>query len=40
MNKRILHQAGFSEEVRAVEQGDCPLCKRKVNFEISGFMSG
>jgi len=39
MNKRILQQAGFGEEVKAVEQGDCPLCKHKVNkkeFEISG----
>ena len=48
MNKRILQLAGFGEEVMAVERGDCPLCKRKVNkdefrdelsrkeFEISG----
>jgi hypothetical protein len=48
MNKRILQLAGFGEEVKAVERGDCPLCKRKVNkdefrdelsrkeFEISG----
>lgn len=48
MNKRILQQAGFGEEVKAVERGDCPLCKRKVDkdefrdaisrreFEISG----
>lgn len=48
MNKRILQQFGFGEEVKAVEQGICPLCKRKVNkdefrdelsrkeFEISG----
>ena len=31
MNKRILQLAGFGEEVKAVERGDCPLCKRKVN---------
>lgn len=48
MNKRILQQAGFSEEVKAVERGECPLCKCKVDkdefgdetsrkeFEISG----
>jgi hypothetical protein len=48
MDKRILQLAGFGEEVKAVERGDCPLCKRKVNkdefrdelsrkeFEISG----
>ena len=48
MNKRILQQAGFGEDVKAVERGDCPLCKRKVDkdefrdaisrreFEISG----
>lgn len=48
MNKRILQQAGFGEEVKAVEQGVCPLCKHKVDkdefrdaislkeFEISG----
>jgi len=31
MNKRILQQAGFGEEVKAVERGDCPLCKHKVD---------
>ena len=48
MNKRILQQVGFGEEVKAVERGDCPLCKHKVDkdefrddlsckeFEISG----
>ncbi len=37
MNKRILQQAGFGEEVKAVERGGCPLYKRKVNkFKISG----
>lgn len=48
MNKKILQQVGFGEEVKAVERGDCPLCKRKVDrsefrdelsrreFEISG----
>ena len=42
MNKRIVQQAGFGEEIKAVEQGDCPLCKHKVDelsrkeFEISG----
>ena len=48
MNKKILQQVGFGEEVKAVEQGDCPLCKHKVDkdefrdelsrkeFEISG----
>ena len=48
MNKRILQLAGFGEEVKAVERGDCPLCKHKVDkdefrdelsrkeFEISG----
>ena len=48
MNKRILQRAGFGEEVKAVEQGDCPFCGCKVNkdefrdelsrkeFEISG----
>ena len=48
MNKRILQQVGFGEEVKAVEQGVCPLCRHKVDkdefrdessckeFEISG----
>ena len=48
MNKRILQRAGFGEEVKAVEQGDCPFSGCKVNkdefrdelsrkeFEISG----
>ena len=48
MNKRILQQVGFGEEVKAVERGVCPLCKCKVyknefrdaisrkEFEISG----
>ena len=31
MNKRILQQAGFGEEVEAVERGNCPLCKHKVD---------
>ncbi len=48
MNKKILQQTGFDEEVKAVEQDNCPLCRRKVDkdefrdelsrkeFEISG----
>lgn len=31
MNKRILQQTGFGEEVKAVERGECPLCKHKVD---------
>ena len=32
MNKRILHQAGFGEEVKAVERGDCPICGIKIDM--------
>ncbi len=33
MNKEIMKQAGFREEVKLVEQGFCPLCKEKVKME-------
>lgn len=28
-----MKQAGFGEEVKAVERGDCPTCGDKVNLE-------
>ena len=33
MNKELMKQAGFGEEVKLVEQGFCPLCKEKVKIE-------
>ena len=33
MNKEIMKQAGFREEVKLVEQWFCPLCKEKVKIE-------
>ena len=30
MNKDIMHATGFSEEVKLVEKGDCPFCKRQI----------
>ena len=30
MNKAIMRAAGFSEEVKAVEGGQCPFCKKAV----------
>lgn len=30
--KKILQMAGFSEEVRLVESGRCPLCKKHINM--------
>ena len=33
MNKEIMKQAGFREEVKLVEQGFCPFCKEKVKME-------
>lgn len=33
MNKEIMKAVGFGEEVKAVEQGKCPFCKRSVNPE-------
>ncbi len=32
MNKRILQQAGFGEEVKAVEQKECPICGIKIDM--------
>ena len=34
MNKELMKQAGFREEVKLVEQGFCPLCKEKVRWKI------
>ena len=31
MNKEIMKQAGFTEEVTAVEHGLCPICKKPVD---------
>jgi uncharacterized CHY-type Zn-finger protein len=33
VNKEIMKQAGFGEEVKAVEQGLCPFCKKPINQE-------
>ena len=33
MNKNILKQLGFNEEVKAVEHGFCPFCKKPVSIE-------
>lgn len=32
MNKRILQQAGFGEEVKAVERKECPICGIKIDM--------
>lgn len=32
MNKQIMEAAGFGEEVKAVEAGECPFCHIKVNI--------
>jgi hypothetical protein len=33
MNKEIMKQAGFRDQVKLVEQGICPFCKKKVKME-------
>jgi len=33
MNKKIMEKAGFSKEVKKVEQGRCPFCKRQIKME-------
>lgn len=33
MNKRILQQVGFSKEVKAVEQKECPICGIKIDMK-------
>jgi len=30
MNEEIMKQAGFGEELKAIEQGLCPMCKNPV----------
>lgn len=32
MNKDIMKQAGFGEEVKNVEAGLCPFCKGKIDI--------
>ncbi len=32
MNKKILQRAGFGEEVKAVEQKECPICGIKIDM--------
>ena len=31
MNKELMKQAGFAEEVENVERGLCPFCNNKIN---------
>jgi hypothetical protein len=31
LNKDILRKFGFSEEIKAVEHGFCPLCKQPIS---------
>jgi len=33
MNKKFLQRAGFGEEVKAVEQKECPICGIKIDME-------
>lgn len=30
MNKDIMKKAGFGEEVKEAEQGNCPFCKKPI----------
>lgn len=32
MNRDIMEQAGFGEEMKKVEAGLCPLCGKKINI--------
>lgn len=32
MNKDILRQAGFNEEIDAIEHGFCPICKEAISI--------
>jgi hypothetical protein len=32
MNKDIMRQAGFGEQVDAVEHGFCPFCKKPISM--------
>ncbi len=31
MNRDLMEQAGFGEEMKLVENRQCPLCKEKIN---------
>lgn len=31
MNKELMKQAGFGKQVKAVEQGKCPICQKDIN---------
>lgn len=33
MNKEIMKQAGFADEVKAVEGGQCPFCRNSVSLD-------
>lgn len=33
MNKDILRQAGFNEEIDAIEHGFCPICKEVISID-------
>jgi len=35
MNKDIMKQCGFEEEVKKVEKGRCPICNKKI--DMNGF---
>lgn len=32
MNKDLMKKAGFGEEVKRVEQGLCPVCKKQIDM--------
>lgn len=33
MNKDLMKQMGFGEQVKEVEKGNCPLCGKKIKME-------
>jgi hypothetical protein len=33
MNKQIMKQAGFTEELKQIEVGNCPICRKPINLE-------
>ena len=33
MNKNIMRAVGFEEEVKAVEGGQCPFCKKSTSID-------
>jgi hypothetical protein len=33
MNKAIMNAVGFAKEVKAVEEGLCPLCKQQIKAD-------